>query len=304
MNIRFGFVLLTIVFTAHAAELKPETLKAWQQYVQSATAKMQEHLCPESHFLKIDDDQDWVRRVRSGEILVLPGGSQSLKKVPSGLVHDWIGAAFVAHTTVNDVLAVVRDYDRYREFYRPTVINSRTLERGGREDRFSMVLLNKSLFLKTALDSDYQSSYIRVSDRRWYSISETTRIQEIEDYGEPGQRALNEGDGTGLIWRLFTITRFEQRDDGVYVELEAIALSRDIPISLRWIVEPIVRRISISSLTTSLRQTEDAVRSCAALADCKTATAKQKSWDSTNCHQTRESEHASLPTNLLRSHAD
>jgi hypothetical protein len=259
------------VFTAQAAELKRETVKAWQGYVQSATARMQEHLRPESHFLKIDENQDWVNTVRSGEILVLPGASQNLKKVPSGLIHDWLGAAFIAHATLNDVLSVVRDYDRYKEFYRPTVIDSRALGRSGREDRFSMVLMNKSLFLKTALDSDYQCSYVRVSDRRSYSVSETTRIQEIENYGEPGQRALHEDEGHGFIWRFFSITRFEERDGGVYIELEAIALSRDIPISLRWVIEPIVRRISRNSLTTSLRQTEGAIHSGVNLAACNTA---------------------------------
>jgi hypothetical protein len=110
-----------------------------------------------------------------------------------------------------------------------------------------------------------------VSDRRSYSVSETTRIQEIENYGEPDQRALHEDEGRGLIWRLFSITRFEERDGGVYIELEAIALSRDIPISLRWVIEPIVRRISKSSLTTSLRQTEDAVRSDVTLTACNAA---------------------------------
>jgi hypothetical protein len=49
----------------------------------------------------------------------------------------------------------------------------------------------------------------------------------------------------------------------VYIELEAIALSRDIPAALRWAVEPIVRRVSRSSLDTSLQQTKDAVRSLA-----------------------------------------
>jgi hypothetical protein len=43
------------------------------------------------------------------------------------------------------------------------------------------------------------------------------------------------------------------------VELEAIALSRDIPASLHWIVAPIVRRASKSSLALSLEQTEHAI---------------------------------------------
>ena len=280
MNIRSGLVLLTLVSTAHAAELKPQTVRAWQEYVQSAIARMQGHLGPESHFLSIDMDSDAARRVRSGEILVSPGDSQSEKKVPSGIIHDWLGVAFIAHARLDDVLSVVRDYDRYKEFYRPTVMDSKTLAKDVREDRFSMVLMNKSLFLKTALDSSYKCSSVRLSERRLYTVSESTRIQEIENYGAPGQRALPEDEGRGLIWRLLTITRFEERDGGVYVELEAIALSRDIPISLRWIVEPIVRRVSRSSLEISLRQTENAVHSSAVVTAsdrpggvCSTATA-------------------------------
>ena len=52
---------------------------------------------------------------------------------------------------------------------------------------------------------------------------------------------------------------FQNGPQRVYVELEAIGLSRDIPGSLRWLVEPIVRRVSQASLSTSLRQTEKAV---------------------------------------------
>lgn len=251
--------------TAHAATLKPETLNAWQEYVQSSTTKLRAPLSPASRFLNIDEDQDWLRKVRTGEVLVTPGTSQGVKKVPSGLIHDWVGAAFIANFTLSDVLSVLRDYDRYEDFYRSTVVHSKTLETGERDDRFSMVLMNQALFLKAALDSDYRCTYVRLSDRRWYSISESTRIQEIENYGVSGQRALREGEGNGFLWRLFSITRLEERDGGVYIELEAIALSRDIPTSLRWIVEPIVRRISRNSLTTSLKQTESAVRSGAAV---------------------------------------
>ena len=86
-------------------------------------------------------------------------------------------------------------------------------------------------------------------------------MREIENYGASNQRELIDGRGKGLLWRLFSIARFEERDGGVYVELEAVALSREIPVSLRWLIEPIVNRLSRSSLMASLRQTEDAVLS-------------------------------------------
>jgi hypothetical protein len=51
----------------------------------------------------------------------------------------------------------------------------------------------------------------------------------------------------------------EERDGGVYAELEAIALSRDIPAAFRLFVTPIVRRVSRDSLATSLHQTKVAI---------------------------------------------
>ena len=121
--------------------------------------------------------------------------------------------------------------------------------------------MNKSLLAKTALDADYRSQYNRLDDLRWYSISEATRIQEIEDYGARSQRVLPENEGQGLIWRLYSTARFEERDGGVYIELEALALSRDIPAGLHWAIEPVVRRVSRSSMTTSLHQTRSAALS-------------------------------------------
>jgi hypothetical protein len=67
--------------------------------------------------------------------------------------------------------------------------------------------------------------------------------------------------GSGYIWRLYSLSRFEQRDGGVYIELEAIALSRNVPASLHWLVNPIVRRVSRNSLELSLQKTAEAVRS-------------------------------------------
>ena len=256
----FAIALLAPTGTL-AADLKPETVQTWEEYVKAASARNQKHLAPGSSFLSIDEMPGQAARLRGGDIMVSPAGPHVPMKVPSGLIHDWVGAAFIPSVTLPDVLSVVRDYGRYKDFYHPNVVDSKSTAATEWEDRFSVLLMNKSVIARTALDSDYRSSYTRLDDRRWYSIAETTRIQEVADYGAPSQRTLPENEGTGLIWRLFNVTRFEERDGGVYVELEAIVLSRDIPVSLRWLVDPIVRRISRSSLVTSLQQTQDAVRS-------------------------------------------
>jgi hypothetical protein len=254
---------LLLPFAVSAADLRPETLQVWDQEVQAATERMQIRVAPGGRFLWADEYPDRIAKLRDGEVVVSPLGAHNPQRVPFGLIHDWIGTIFIENATLRDVVPLVRDYRRYKDFYQPAVIDSRVLARGEMEDRFSMLLVNKALIVKTALDSDYQASYVCVDERRWYSVSRTTRIQEIQNYGTPDQRMLREDEGSGLIWRLFSVTRFEERDGGVYVEIEAMALSRDIPASLRWMVEPIVRRVSRSSLITSLQQTENAVHATA-----------------------------------------
>jgi hypothetical protein len=166
---------------------------------------------------------------------------------------------FVPNVKIEDILLIVRDYDRYKDIYHPGVIDSISHGTDGVKDLFSMRLANKSVLAKTALDTDCEASYFRVDDRRWYGVSNTTHIQEVAKFGTPEQQTLPEDHGTGLIWRLSSITRLEERDGGVYAELEAIALSRDIPAAFRLFVTPIVRRVSRDSLATSLHQTKVAI---------------------------------------------
>lgn len=127
-----------------------------------------------------------------------------------------------------------------------------------------MLLMNKALFLKIAIENE--SSYVQTGPGRWYSIATTVRVQEIEDYGQLSQRKLPSGEGSGYVWRLHTITRYQEADGGAYVEIEAMALSRDIPSAVRWVVDPIVRRISKGAMVTSLRQTRGAVGSSGQIA--------------------------------------
>ena len=244
---------------SHGAELKEETLKTWDAYIQ--TANLQMGFRPQGPFLWVDEESDRLHRVREGEILVSSVGRQNPKPVPSGLIHDWIGAAFIPDARLEDVLSAVRDYDQYKEFYKPTVVESKSQGTDGACDKYSMRVVNQETVAETALDMEYETCYFQTDERRWYSITHTTRVQEIRHYGKPNQQELPPNQGSGYVWRLSSIARFEQRDGGIYVEVEAIALSRDIPVAVRWLVNPIVRRVSRNSMLISLQQTKEAVRS-------------------------------------------
>jgi hypothetical protein len=254
-------ILLLPAAVLLGANLEKPTCQAWDDYVRAVKARVEQRGIGGKPFLLLDEQPEQLAAVRAGGTAVWPAAQQIPKPVPSGLIHDWVGAIFVPGAHLKNVLQVVRDYPRYKQFFQPVVIDAALKDSAPAMDRFSMLLMNKSFFARTVLDADYESSFVSLDEHRVYCLSHTTRIRQIDDYGAPDQHTLPEDKGTGIIWRLFSVTRFAERDGGVYIEIEAIGLSRDIPSSVRWFVDPIVRRVSRSSLTTSLRQTEDAVLS-------------------------------------------
>jgi hypothetical protein len=260
---KFQLAVILILLRFHpfigAATLKPETKEAWDAYMQAANDALQARLQPGAHFLWLDDEPERAEAIRTKGPYIAPMTRDIPRKVPHGLIHDWIGVGFLPDTKIEDILTVVRDYDHYKDMYHPGVIDSMSRGTDGMKDLFFMRLANRSVVAKTALNAECEVSYIRVDDQHWYGISNTTHIVEIDKFGTPEERTLPEDVGTGLIWRLSSITRLEERDGGVYAELEAIALSRDIPAAFRLFVTPIVRRVSKDSLATSLRQTKLAI---------------------------------------------
>jgi hypothetical protein len=93
---------------SEGSELKPETLKAWKEYIDARSSRLVERSKPEGEFLWTDKTADRGRRVRRGEIMVSSAIADSPKRVASGLIHDWIWASYFPNAKLQKVLAVVR----------------------------------------------------------------------------------------------------------------------------------------------------------------------------------------------------
>jgi hypothetical protein len=258
-------VFVAVPAISHATELKQETLNAWDEYLRTANLRMQRNLGSArirgttNPFLWIEEQSDRSQRVRRGEILISPVGEAGPQRVQDGLIHDWIGAIFIPSARINDVFAVVQNFDRYKDFYKPTVIESKLLRHTGEEYEFSILGLKRVLFEKVVLEGQFESQCSELDATRRYCISSSTRVQEIKDYGQPAEQKLPPNEGHGYIWRVYGLTKFEERDGGVYIEVEAIALSRDISASFRWLTKSVVERVSRDSMSTILQRTKDAV---------------------------------------------
>jgi hypothetical protein len=79
-------------------KLKRETVAAWDTYLQAANDKMQARLQPGATFLWIDEEPDRADRIRAKRPYIAPMVKDIPRKVPSGLIHDWLGAAVLSLT--------------------------------------------------------------------------------------------------------------------------------------------------------------------------------------------------------------
>jgi hypothetical protein len=250
--------LFSVPAQSSANELREQTLAEWNDYVHSACLRTEERGV-DSPFLRVSELPERRERARAGEIIVWREGDGHRTKVPHGLIHDWTGVVFIPKATIADVFAVARDYDHYSEIYKPAVMEARGRGSQGDDDNYSMLLVQKVLFVTAAVQGEYETQYTRIDAKHWYSISQSTRLQAVEGFGEADVRVLPPDRGPGYVWRLFSFTRFEESDGGVYVEVEAMALSRDVPAMLRWLADPVVDHMPRDSVRETLEKTRGAV---------------------------------------------
>lgn len=262
---RLRLLLLLIVFTAavstFALDLNPQALTAWENYLATIGSETQARLSDAMPFLWIDEDPGRIERLKAGEIIVSPLAKRNPLSVSHGLIHHWIGAVFVPGATIEDLADVVSDYAAYNQIYRPTIVKAELLGSSGQEQKFSILWVERVLFLSGAFYTEFSSNYVQVNTNRGYRTFYATSIQQIEHYGERDERKLPVDEGSGYVWRLASFARFEQRDGGLYLEIEVVALSREFSRSLLLLLSPVISHVPREALATKLEQTREAIRS-------------------------------------------
>ena len=244
--------------TAKPVQLKPETLEAFEAYIRDAEAGMELTLQGSDPFLWSDRSAERAEQVRGGKVVAQFWLGRGPVKVPSGLIHDWIGAALIPGTTVENTLALVQDYDNHKNIYKPEVIASKLISHHDNDFQIYLRLLKKKV-ITVVLDTDHDVHYRSRDETRWTCRSYTTRIAEVEDAGTPKERVLPPDTGYGFLWRLYSYWRFQEREGGVNLECRAISLTRDVPTGLGWIIQPIIQKLPKESLINTLEATRRAL---------------------------------------------
>jgi hypothetical protein len=245
--------------TANPVQLNPRTLEAFDAYIHQAELEMETTLRRTGPFLWCQQAPARAREVEHGQIVAQFWSGRGPVKAPDGLIHDWIAAAFIPGASIQEIFAVIQQYDNHKNIYKPDVIDSKLIKRDGDDFQIYLRLLKKKIST-VVLDTDHEVRYYPVDRTRWVCRSYSTRIAEVEDAGRPDERVLPADTGYGFLWRLFSYWKFEEADAGVTVECRAISLTRDVPFGLGWAVEPIIQKLPKESLIKTLESTRQALR--------------------------------------------
>jgi hypothetical protein len=254
-RLAIGCLLLLLVAPAWVqAQPTPAATAAFNSYVARVETQMAvRHRSAEGFLAPVD-----FARLRRGELIIDQVTTGAGTELPGALLHDWRGAAFIAGGKAADFERLMEDFNAYPKVYAPQVFSARMLEHDGDHFQATMRVRQKHV-LTVVMDTAYDITFGHLDAQRGYSISRSTEIAEISSPGTPHERALGPGEEHGFLWRMNTYWSYEERDGGLYIEIESVSLSRSIPTGLGWAIGPFIESVPRDSLEFTLRAT------CAAL---------------------------------------
>jgi hypothetical protein len=248
-----------LICLAVRADAEPTAAAAagFDAYVRGVEARLStEHRLGRSFQPSSSDEET---RLRRGEVVIERMTPMGGDQLPGSLLHDWRGRAFVPGATVADFERMLRDFKGYPQRFAPEVLAARVDSSQG--DRMvAWMRVRQKHVLTVVMDTTYDVQFGHIDERDGFSASRSLRIYEIAGTDTAHERALGPDEEHGFLWRLNTYWSYEERDGGLYIQVESVSLSRSIPTGLGWAVRPFVESVPRESLEFTLRSACAAVR--------------------------------------------
>lgn len=241
------------------AEPAPAAISGFNAYSGMVEARLERQHSSGNLLISTDG-----RRLHSGDLVVehvVESGAAS-GNPPGALLHHWRGTAFAPGAHAADFLRLMRDFDSYPRHFSPEVVTAHTVSRqGDRGDHIQATMrIRQHHVITVVMDTAYDVTFTPMDALRGYSVSRSTRVTEVDSPGTPKEHALSPSDEHGFMYRLNTYWSYEERDGGLYLQVEAVSLSRSIPMGLGWAVGPYVQSIPRESLEFTLKSVTNALR--------------------------------------------
>jgi len=231
---------------------------AFNSYIGGVEARLaREHASAGSILAPVD-----LARVRQGELVIEDLKPARSKDLDGALLQDWRGTAFVPGAKAADFERVMKDFAAFPRNFSPQILQTSAVTKPDDQYQVAMRVRQKHI-ITVVLDMDYDTKFVRL-DRdgaaRGYSISRSTRVAEVDGAGTPQERVLPSNEDHGYLWRINNYWTYEERDGGLYIQIESVTLSRSAPAGLGWAVKPFIQSVPRESLEFTLRSVSAKLR--------------------------------------------
>lgn len=259
----FISVLILSACIAGWSEAPPAAVSGFNDYVGKVESRLAtQHRSTDGFRIAVGTGAQTNERLRHGE-LVLEQLTPENPGLPGALLHHWRGTAFVRGATAADFERLMKNFGDYPRRFAPQVVQARILSPRDRRtpDHFTaMMRVRQHHVITVVMDTAYDIQYGSLDAQHGYSVSRSTRISEIGLAGTPQEHALSDTEEHGFLWRMNTYWSYEERDGGLYMQVESISLTRAIPTGLGWAVRPYVESVPRESLEFTLRAVCNALK--------------------------------------------
>lgn len=245
---------------SNAAELRPETLRAWDLYVEAVENRIGKELSSQKGFLAMDfqnpaESADERRAVLAGQITIrrMPvqsAGGETIR-ARDGMIHHWRGSIFIPGVPLDFVFSRVTN-PTAEDTRQEDVLDSRVLESAPGQLRLYLKL-QRSQIVTVVYNTEHLVRYGRRGSDQAVSSSIATKITEIEHPDNGAEHERPEGHDRGFLWRMNSYWRYQRTPGGVIVECESITLSRSIPSFLEYMVRPLINNVARESMQRTLQ---------------------------------------------------
>jgi hypothetical protein len=241
-------------------EPTPTATSAFDSYVVALEARLaQQHRSPTAYFAGAASDPQSEQRLHRGELIVERLTPTSGENLSGAMLHHWRGSAFAPGARAADFNRLMKNFNAYPQRFTPQVVEARVIAQQGDHIQASMRVRQRHV-ITVVMDTTYDVVFSHLDAQHGSSQSRSTRIAEIDSPGTSTEHALSPAEAHGFLWRQNTYWSYEERDGGLYLQIESVSLSRSIPTGLGWAVRPFVESVPRESLEFTLRATCNALR--------------------------------------------
>jgi len=202
-------------------------------------------------------------RLSKGELIIEQLTPSSAADMPGAMLHHWRGTAFAPKAKAADFERLMKNFNAYPQRFTPYVLQASVLSESidrGNDHFLASMRIRQHHVITVVMDATYDVTFERLDPRHRYSITRSIKISEIDSPGAATEHALSSSQEHGFLWRMNTYWSYEERDDGLYMQIENVSLTRAIPQGLGWAIRPFVESVPRESLESTLRSTCNALQ--------------------------------------------